>query len=130
VHASVLEMKILIYWSESNSIIYFYILLNKNWKIYWSKQSFTGLGPENWCSLWGLMHHRIMVQVNYTPSAIQEIISTCSLLIWRLKTQWAHDQRLHNWYLSLLCWAFRLGIGIMVLLVVKYLYSGWLSFRV
>ena len=25
-----------------------------NWKIYWSEQSFTGLGPENWCSSWGL----------------------------------------------------------------------------
>ena len=39
------EMKIWIYWSESNSWIYFYIVLNKNWKIYWSEQSFTGLGP-------------------------------------------------------------------------------------
>ena len=35
-HFAVLEMKIWIYWSESNSWIYFYILLNKNWKIYWS----------------------------------------------------------------------------------------------
>jgi len=34
--------EILIYWSESNSWIYFYIVLNKNWKIYWSEQSFTG----------------------------------------------------------------------------------------
>jgi hypothetical protein len=41
---AVLEMKIWIYWSESNSRIYFYIFLNKNWKIYWSEQSFTGLG--------------------------------------------------------------------------------------
>ena len=32
-----------IYWSQSNSWIYFYIVLNQNWKIYWSKQSFTGL---------------------------------------------------------------------------------------
>jgi hypothetical protein len=36
-------MKIWIYWSESNSRIYFYIFLNKNWKIYWSEQSSTGL---------------------------------------------------------------------------------------
>jgi hypothetical protein len=36
---SVLEMKIWIYWSESNSWIYFYIVLDKNWKIYWSEQS-------------------------------------------------------------------------------------------
>ena len=40
-----LEMKIWIYWSESNSWIYLYIVLNKNWKIYWSEQSFAGLGP-------------------------------------------------------------------------------------
>jgi hypothetical protein len=33
--------------------IYFYIVLNKNWKIYWSEQSFTGLGPEDRCSSWG-----------------------------------------------------------------------------
>jgi hypothetical protein len=27
--------------------------LQKNWKIYWSKQSFTGLGQEERCSSWG-----------------------------------------------------------------------------
>jgi len=27
-------------------------VLNKNWKIYWSEQSFTGLGPEDRCSSW------------------------------------------------------------------------------
>ena len=42
---TVLKMKIWNYWSESTSWIYFYIVLNKNWKIYWSEQSFTGLGP-------------------------------------------------------------------------------------
>jgi hypothetical protein len=33
-----LEIKIWIYWSKSNSWIYFYIpvVLNKNWKFYWS----------------------------------------------------------------------------------------------
>jgi len=31
-----------------------YIYLNKNWKIYWSEQSFTGLGPEERCSSSGL----------------------------------------------------------------------------
>jgi hypothetical protein len=38
----VFKMKIWIYWSESNSWIYFYIhvVLNKNWKIYWSDQQF------------------------------------------------------------------------------------------
>ena len=41
------KMKIWIYWSESNPY--------KNWKIYWSQQSFTGLGPEDWCPSWGLL---------------------------------------------------------------------------
>jgi hypothetical protein len=31
-------------------------VLNKNWKIYWSEQSFTGLGPEERCSSWGLRY--------------------------------------------------------------------------
>jgi hypothetical protein len=43
---AVLEMKILIYWSESNSRIYLYIFLNKNWKIYWSKQRLLVLGRK------------------------------------------------------------------------------------
>ena len=53
----VLTMKIWIYWPESNSWIHFYIhfvVLNKNWKIYRFEQSFTGLGPENRSSSWGL----------------------------------------------------------------------------
>ena len=56
---SVLEMKILIYWSESNSWIYFYMVLNKNWKIYCCEQSLTGLGPDNQCSLSVLRLHRV-----------------------------------------------------------------------
>jgi len=47
---AVLELKIWIYWSKSNS----WIVLNKNWKIYWFKQSFGGIGPEDRCSSWGL----------------------------------------------------------------------------
>ena len=39
---------------ESNSWIYFYIVLKKNWKIYWSEQSFTGFGRDDRCSSWGL----------------------------------------------------------------------------
>ena len=50
----VLEMKISIYCSESNSWTYFGVVLNKNWKIYWSEQNFTGFGLEDWCSSWGL----------------------------------------------------------------------------
>ena len=51
---TVLKMKIWIYWSESNSLSYFYILLNKNWKIYWFEQSLTGLGLDDRCSSRGL----------------------------------------------------------------------------
>ena len=51
---AVLEMKIWIYWSKSHYLIYFYILLNKNWIFYWSEQSCTGLWPEDPCLLWGL----------------------------------------------------------------------------
>jgi hypothetical protein len=47
---TVLKMKKIIYWSESNSWIYFYIDLNKNWKIYWFEQSFTGYSL-NWINL-------------------------------------------------------------------------------
>jgi hypothetical protein len=54
---TVLKMKISIYWSRSNSLIYFYIhvVLNKNWKNYWSEQTFTGLGPEDRYSSWELV---------------------------------------------------------------------------
>jgi hypothetical protein len=32
----------------------FYMVPYKNWKMYWSEQNFTGLGPEYQCSSWGL----------------------------------------------------------------------------
>jgi hypothetical protein len=51
---SVLKIKNWIYWSEANYWIYFYINLNKNWKIYWSEQNFSGLGGKDRCSSWGL----------------------------------------------------------------------------
>jgi len=40
--------------TSPNQILEFilYVYLNKNWKIYWSKQSYTGLGPEGQCSSW------------------------------------------------------------------------------
>ena len=41
-----LEMKISIYWSKSNSSIYFHLVLKKT-EIYWSEQSLTGLGLED-----------------------------------------------------------------------------------
>jgi len=51
---SVLKIKNWIYWSEANYWIYFYINLNKNWKIYWSEQNFSGLGAKDRCSSWEL----------------------------------------------------------------------------
>ena len=32
-----------------------FIFIYKNWQIYWSEQSFTGFGPEDRCSSWGLL---------------------------------------------------------------------------
>jgi hypothetical protein len=60
---AVLEMKIWIFWSESNSWIYFYIVLNKNWKIYWSEQSFADFGPEDRCSSQGLYVYLFTVKL-------------------------------------------------------------------
>ena len=51
---SVLKIKNWIYWSEANYWIYFYINLNKNWKIYWSEFFFSGFGAKDRCSSWGL----------------------------------------------------------------------------
>jgi hypothetical protein len=50
--------KIWIYWSQSNPWIYFYIhvVVKITEKNYWSEQSFTGLGPEGRCSLWGQLN--------------------------------------------------------------------------
>ena len=44
--------------TSPNQIIEFisYTFQNKDWKINWSKQSFTGLGPEDRCSSWRLWH--------------------------------------------------------------------------
>ena len=77
-------MKIWIYWSESNSWIYFYIVLNENCKIYWSEQSFPGLGPEDWCSSWGLVdqwtyNQHIWV---YSTSLFQIISEKWNLWVW------------------------------------------------
>ena len=44
----------LLVWIKFWNSFYIYIYLNKNWEIHWSDQSFTGLGPEDWCSSWGL----------------------------------------------------------------------------
>jgi hypothetical protein len=59
-YKTVLEMKIWMYWSESNSWSYFYIVRNKNWKIYWFKRNFSGLGSENRCSSWGLWQEKLL----------------------------------------------------------------------
>jgi hypothetical protein len=69
----VLEMKIWIYWSKSNSSIYFrYIYLNKNWKIYWSEQSFTELQLEDRCSLWWLSDRNMCIYSTTEPWYIRK----------------------------------------------------------
>jgi len=35
--------------------LFLYSSLKKTWKVYWSEQSFTGLGLDERCSLWGLL---------------------------------------------------------------------------
>ena len=62
-------MKIWIYWFKSNSWINFHIhvVLNKNWKIYWSEQSFTGLGPKDRCSSWGLYISNLWMVLTTIP---------------------------------------------------------------
>jgi hypothetical protein len=36
-----------------------YTFQNKDWKINWSKQSFTGLGPEDRCSSWRIFKNNL-----------------------------------------------------------------------
>jgi hypothetical protein len=53
---AVLEMKIWIYGPNQILDLYTFVYLNKNWKIYWSEQSFTGhredcLGQAQKCGL-------------------------------------------------------------------------------
>jgi hypothetical protein len=74
---AVLEMKIWINWSESNSWIYYiyiyiyiwvhFVYLNNNWKMYWSEQSFAGLSPEDSGSSWGLKWRFVCVYMYYKP---------------------------------------------------------------
>ena len=44
--------------------IFLYISKKKLKKIYWSKQSFTGLGPEDWCSSWGMASSNLHLIMN------------------------------------------------------------------
>ena len=62
----VLKIKLWIYWSELNSWIHFYIVLNTNWKLYCSKQSFSGLVPKDQCSSWGLSFQLILSIIFFT----------------------------------------------------------------
>jgi hypothetical protein len=74
-------MKMKMYLSESNSWIYFHIVLNKNWKIYWSKQSFTSLCPQDRCSSWGLI---LILFVDHLCSNLIFIIwYFCNNIAWR-----------------------------------------------
>ena len=48
-----------------NLFFIYNVVLNKNWKIYWSEQSFTGLGLKDWCLSWGrkikYLHCKIII---------------------------------------------------------------------
>jgi hypothetical protein len=46
--------------------VHFVYLIN-NWKIYWSEQSFVGLGPEDQGSSWGLKWRFLCVYMYYKP---------------------------------------------------------------
>jgi hypothetical protein len=74
---TVLEMKIWIYWSKSNSWIYFYKYLNNNWRIYRSEQSFAGVGPEDWCWSWGLY-----ISMVYSVRVIVLLITPPQKILW------------------------------------------------
>ena len=69
-------MKIWIYCPESNFWIYIYIVLNKNWKIYRSEQSFTGLEPEDRCSSCGLSMKRTFTNIKYSQTINEYTEST------------------------------------------------------
>ena len=43
---------------------------NKNWQIYWSEKSFTGLGTEDRCSSWGLVTDCLLISKIYVYSLI------------------------------------------------------------
>jgi hypothetical protein len=65
--------------------IHFYIVLNKNWKIKWSEQNLTGLGPEDQCSSWGLwpywLHLQMDLPLGLSLSVICCLSSACCLQI-------------------------------------------------
>ena len=72
--SQVLEMKIWIYWYESNSWIYYILIKTEKFTV--PKQSFTGLGPEDKCSSWGL---QVWMYVNKLT-----FLYTCTSLSWHL----------------------------------------------
>ena len=82
--------------------IYIYIYLNKNWKIYWSKQSCISLGPEDWCSLWGLCTWSDLSTV-YTSCIPDDDTSYCLII----KLSCLHSSYTFRFIPSLavnLCW--------------------------
>ena len=77
--SAVLKMKIWIYWSYSNSWIYFYLVLNKIWKIYRSEQSFAGLeagGPV------------LIVRTGSVLPAMFPVLSRNTLKTFKLPRNW------------------------------------------
>ena len=73
---TVLDMKMCIYWSKSKFWIYFYIVLNKNWKIHWSKVLLvfgqrTSAHREDWTMLkcmYVLCTNNLFCMINATSS--------------------------------------------------------------
>jgi hypothetical protein len=93
--------------SQILEFIFIYnVVLNENWKFDWFEQSFTGLGPEDRCSSWGLWtdHYSTTIVFQYLFELNYFLIhSLCPNLIvfrkkryWRMKTiAWPHTAYEH-----------------------------------
>ena len=99
----VLEMKLRFYWSESISWIYFYIGLNKNWKIYWSEQCFNCIGPEDRCSSCGMCNNTSNKTELETSDNMLDL-AWCIKYLTKMKsslttTDWCHPWDNHGTYI-------------------------------
>ena len=78
--------------------IYFYIVLNKNWKIYWSEQSFTGLGLKD-CSYQqkSLTQSNRHTKVHLEVKRLHQVVSDGSRISYQQKslTEWNRHTKVH-----------------------------------
>ena len=88
----------LLHWIK---FIFIYIVVqNKNWKIYWSEQSFAGLGLEDRCSSWGLqdIHNVVMslwcVDIYLRYIAYIRLIVNCLFIVYFIFQLYCCDQDL------------------------------------